>query len=49
MSVACISYGNTAQLSGKQPGHYSPEKILSTGKDCNPQPANCLKNQYVLR
>ena len=20
-----------------------------TGKDCNPQPANCLKNQYVLR
>ncbi|EAT0342814.1 DUF2655 domain-containing protein [Salmonella enterica subsp. enterica serovar Oslo] len=49
MSVACISYGNTAQLSGKQPGHYSPEKILSIGKDCNPQPANCLKNQYVLR
>gem|GEM_PF-2492330 len=20
-----------------------------TGKDCNPQPANCLKVQYVLR
>lgn len=20
-----------------------------TGKDCNPQPANCLKDQYVLR
>ncbi|EGT4255419.1 DUF2655 domain-containing protein [Citrobacter amalonaticus] len=49
MSVACISYGNAAQLSGEPPGYYSPEKIRSTGKDCNPQPANCLKDQYVLR
>ena len=91
VSVACISYGNTAQLSGEQSGCYSPEKLplclssftLSvrwlylltlvtyrsknlgvsrlaaflqceihralTGKDCNPQPANCLKDQYVLR
>jgi hypothetical protein len=40
---------NTAQLSGEQPGKNSPEKIPSTGKDCNPQPANCLKVQYVLR
>ena len=40
---------NTAQLSGEQPGKNSPEKIPSTGKDCNPQPANCLKDQYVLR
>ncbi|MBB1199700.1 DUF2655 domain-containing protein [Enterobacteriaceae bacterium 89] len=22
---------------------------VSTGKDCNPQPANCLKDKYVLR
>jgi len=27
----------------------SPEKIPFTGKYCNPQPANCLKDQYVLR
>ena len=40
---------NTAQLSGEQPGKNSPEKIPYTGKDCNPQPANCLKDQYVLR
>ncbi|QUI98548.1 hypothetical protein KCP74_20725 [Salmonella enterica subsp. enterica] len=33
----------------KQPGHYSPEKYPIYRKDCNPQPANCLKNQYVLR
>ena len=91
VSVACVSNGNTAQLSGEQSGYYSPEKLplcLSsftllvrwlhlltpdtyrskllgvprlaaflqreihralTGKDCNPQPANCLKDQYVLR
>ncbi|ROU14478.1 DUF2655 domain-containing protein [Kluyvera ascorbata] len=22
---------------------------MCTGKDCNSQPANCLKDQYVLR
>lgn len=89
VSVACISYGNTAQLSGEQSGktlqrsfHYacvfhavsglicSPQSLdvsklqgiprlaadlqreihtAFTGKDCNPQPANCLKDQYVLR
>ncbi|OLY70929.1 hypothetical protein B9P84_12965 [Citrobacter braakii] len=27
VSVACISYGNTAQLSGEQSGCYSPEKL----------------------
>ena len=27
VSVACISYGNTAQLSGEQSGYYSPEKL----------------------
>ena len=25
------------------------KSFLITGKDCNPQPANCLKDQYVLR
>lgn len=27
----------------------SPENNPYTGKYCNPQPANCLKDQYVLR
>ncbi|TFB19700.1 DUF2655 domain-containing protein [Lelliottia nimipressuralis] len=49
MSVACASYGNTAQLSGELPGKNSPENNPYTGKYCNPQPANCLKDQYVLR
>ncbi|EFA4760593.1 DUF2655 domain-containing protein [Escherichia coli] len=49
MSVARFSCGKTAQLSKKQTGYYSPEIFPSTGKDCNPQPANCLKDQYVLR
>ncbi|OOO96367.1 hypothetical protein AJR19_001100, partial [Shigella dysenteriae] len=49
MSVARFSCGKTAQLSKKQTGYYSPEIFPSAGKDCNPQPANCLKDQYVLR
>ncbi|XNM58875.1 hypothetical protein ACLK1S_06710 [Escherichia coli] len=43
VSVARFSCGKTAQLSKKQTGYYSPEIFPSTGKDCNPQPANCLK------
>jgi hypothetical protein len=49
VSAACISNGKTVQLTGELSGKLSPEKIPSTGKDCNPQPANCLKDQYVLR
>ncbi|QUI97467.1 hypothetical protein KCP76_25260 [Salmonella enterica subsp. enterica serovar Weltevreden] len=37
VSVACISYGKHSAIIRKQYRALLPEKILSTGKDCNPQ------------
>ncbi|WP_318377636.1 hypothetical protein, partial [Enterobacter sp.] len=49
-SVGCLYFirKNSAIIRGTA-WENSPEKIPSTGKDCNPQPANCLNDQYVLR
>lgn len=49
MSVACISNGKTALFIGELPGNVFAREASIYRPDCNPQPANCLKVQNVLR
>ncbi|XNM78038.1 hypothetical protein ACLK19_07490 [Escherichia coli] len=38
-----VFHAENSAIIKQHTGYYSPEIFPSTGKDCNPQPANCLK------